>query len=146
MLFNWPGYDSAGNLYVDGVPNDENTFLFSELPKGSGSLTNITLDQYIGYAAPVQWEGKYVAVADNNVIYRFGIAGSSATLKGTVNPGSAQSLYRTWIEGKKVIGSDEEEPDTTFYWNYPAGGQPIKTLQLKGIGAPVGATISNAAQ
>jgi len=144
MLFNSPGYDSAGNLYVDGVPNDENTFLFSELPKGSGSLTNITLDQYIGYAGPVQWDGKYVAVTDVNAIYRFSITGSSGTLKGTVNLDSAQSLYGTWILDKKVIGSDEQEPDTTFYWDYPAGGQPIKTLQLKGIGAPVGVTISKA--
>lgn len=144
MLFNWPGYDPAGNLYVDGVPNDGNAFLFAELPKGGGSFTNITLDQYIGYAGPVQWDGKYVAVTDTNVIYRFSIAGSSGTLKGTVNLGSAQSLYGTWIGGKKVIGSDELEPDTTFYWHYPAGGPPIKGLQLKGIGAPVGVTISKA--
>jgi hypothetical protein len=144
MLFTWCGYDSEGNLYVDGVPYDGPAFLFAELPKGSGSLTNITLDQYIGYAGPVQWDGKYVAVTDVNAIYRFSITGSSGTLKGTVNLDSAQSLYGTWILDKKVIGSDEQEPDTTFYWDYPAGGQPIKTLQLKGIGAPVGVTISKA--
>ena len=92
----------------------------------------------------MQWDGRYIAVGDDatQMIYQFAISGSTGALEGTTSLGSAQSVYQWWIEGGKVVGSEEQEPDTTRYWKYPAGGAPIRTLQLKGIGAPVGATIS----
>ena len=45
------GYDSRGDLFLDGVNFSAEAFLFAELPKGSGTLTNITLDQSIQFPA-----------------------------------------------------------------------------------------------
>ena len=144
MLFAWCGYDPAGNLYVDGSPNNENKFLFAELPEGSGTMQTITLNQSFEYWGPVQWDGKYVAVGDGeaNKIYRFAISGSSGTLEGTVDLGSAQSVYQWVIDGKKVVGADDL-PNTVWYWGYPAGGSPIKSI-TKDVFHPFGATISKA--
>ena len=142
MGFIFCGYDNAGNLFVDGENYPGLVFAFAELPRGGSALTNITLNQSIEYAGAVQWDGKYIAVGDDEAqkIYRFAISGSSGTLKGTVNLGSAQSVYQFWIKGKKVVGADDL-PSTVWVWNYPAGGAPTKSI-TKGVGSPFGATIS----
>jgi hypothetical protein len=142
MLFNFCGYDNAGNLFIDGEA--PHYFAFAELPKGSSTLENITLDQNIEHAGAVQWDGKYMAVGDDatQTIYQFTISGSSGTLKGTTSLGNAQSVYQWWIDGGKVVGSDDL-PSTVWYWHYPDGGAAIKAI-TKGVGAPVGATISKA--
>ena len=148
MLFNFCGYDNAGNLFVDGEDYPGLVFAFAELPKGGDTLSTITLNQSFEYAGAVQWDGKYVAVGDDEaqMIYRFTISGSTGRLEGTVGLGDAEYMYQWWIEGKRVVGSREIQPDVTWYWKYPAGGMPIKTLTPKGIGAPFGATISKAAK
>jgi hypothetical protein len=145
MLTVFCGYDNQGNLFVDGFAEGSG-FRFAELPKGGSALENIALNQSFGNPGAVQWDGKYVAVGDDeyNNIYRFSISGSSGTLESTTSLGGAQSVLQWWIDGGKVIGSDELEPDTTFYWSYPTGGEPVKSFQLKDIGAPAGATISKA--
>lgn len=57
------GYDPKGNLFVDGVGTDG--FHFAELPKGKKTFTNITLKGgTVLYPGDVQWDGKYVAVGD----------------------------------------------------------------------------------
>ena len=146
MLFNFCGYDDKGNLFVDGVTNHGDQFLFAELPKNGTSMTSINLDQTIGFGAAVQWDGKYVTVEDSDVskIYRFAISGSGGTLKGTVNLEGATKygLYQTWIDGKKVVGADILG-DTVWYWKYPAGGGAIKSI-TKQVLAPYGVTISKA--
>ena len=148
MLFNFCGYDNAGNLFVDGENYPGLVFAFAELPMGGDTLSTITLNQSLENAGAVQWDGKYVAVGDDEAqtIYRFTISGSTGTLEGTVSLGDAEYMYQWWIEGKRVVGSREIQPDVTWYWKYPAGGMPIRTLTPKGIGAPFGATISKAAK
>jgi hypothetical protein len=142
MEFGFCGYDNLGDLFVDGVA--PYTFAFAELRRGGTSIVNVKLNQSIEHPGPVQWDGRYVAVGDEaaEMIYQFAISGSNGTLHGNTSLGGAKTLIQWWIEGGKVVGSEEQEPDTTRYWEYPAGGPAIKSLQLKGIGAPVGATIS----
>jgi hypothetical protein len=74
------GYDNKGDLFVDGI-NYGSAFVFAELPKGSKTLKNITLNQSFQYGGGVQWDGTYVAVGDQiaAVIYQFTISGSSGT-------------------------------------------------------------------
>lgn len=142
MLFNFCGYDDSGNLFVDGATTHGDLFKFAELPKHGMSLLNITLNQAIEFGGNVQWDGKYVTVADAETykIYRFTITGSNGTLKGTVNLGNATSLYQTWIGGKKAVGADILG-NTVWYWSYPAGGAAVKSI-TKSIFRPYGVTIS----
>jgi hypothetical protein len=144
MLPVWCGYDDAGNLYADGPTRDSFSFRLAELPEGSSRMETITLDQSIGFPGAVQWDGKYLAVADPNIntIYRFAVSGSTGTLMGAVSLGNAQSVYEFWIDGKRVIGADDL-PNTVWYWNYPAGGSPTKSI-TKDVFHPVGVTISKA--
>src|SRR6202034_2975783 len=123
---------------------NENEFLFAKLPKGGSSLENITLNQSFEYAGAVQWDGKYVAVGDDETqkIYQFTVSGSLGTLEGTIDLGSAQSVYQWVKDGKKVVGADDL-PNTVWYWGYPAGGSPIKSI-TKDVFHPFGATISKA--
>ncbi len=102
------------------------------------------MNQSFEFWGSVQWDGKYVTVADNEVnkIYRFTISGSSGTLEGTVDLGGAQPLYQSVIDGKKVVAADDLS-NTAWYWDYPAGGSPIKAI-TKDVFHPFGVTISKA--
>jgi hypothetical protein len=77
------GYDSQGNLFVDGISYGIG-YIFAELPEGSASFTNITLDRKIG-SGLVQWDGSYITieVARDPTIYRIAVSGSSGTVVGT---------------------------------------------------------------
>lgn len=135
------GYDAAGNLFIDGLSKAKGgSFQLAELPRGSGTLVNITVDQSISAPGQVQWDGKYLAVGDAgaspSVIYRFSISGSHATAVGSANLRDSTSLRQFWIHAKTLIG-----PDLASHvglWKYPAGGSPTKTIDtVRGYGAAV---------
>ncbi|HVR47993.1 MAG TPA: hypothetical protein VMT95_15290 [Candidatus Binatia bacterium] len=134
------GYDGLGNLYLDGI-NGDFSFAFADLPKGSSIFTNVTLNQSIGFPGQVQWDGRYVAVADDdvNTIYQFTIRGTSGTKAGSTPLNGARGVAQFWIAGSKVIGPDTLNAGVGF-WNYPAGGSEIKTIS--GLNQPFGATVS----
>jgi hypothetical protein len=141
------GYDPGGNLYVDGQAYNPKPFKFAELPKGSGSFTDIKLPLKMYFPGGVQWDGKYVAVGDQAhesqqtaIIYQFAISGSTGTLKGTTTLNSSNDVQQFWIQGHRIIGGNHPNNDVQ-YWNYPAGGNPTKTI-TKGIGGPIGMTVS----
>jgi hypothetical protein len=142
-FFGYCGYDDKGDLFVDGQVGYVSQYVFlRELPNGANKLKNITLNQTFGHAGAVQWDGRYVAMGDDvaQKIYRFMISGSRAKLEGTVDLGSAQSVYEWWIDGNRVIGPDDV-PMKVDYWRYPEGGSPTKTFN-KGVQAPSAATVS----
>ena len=89
------GYDSNGNLFVDGV-NDSSAFVLAELPKGSGSFTNIDFTQKIEWPGGVQWDGKFIAVGDTDTgtIYRTNAAG---TVKGSTQLSGSNYVNQFWI-------------------------------------------------
>ena len=140
------GYDTKGNLFLDGT-NQGSAFEFAELPKGSSTFTNITLNQSISYPGGVQWNGKYVAVGDwnNPDIYEFAISGSSGTLVGSTALGSGDSgVSQFWIQGKAVIAPDENSERYQYIlltFKYPAGGTATQAL-TNGINTPWGTTVS----
>jgi hypothetical protein len=138
----WCGYDPKGNLYVDGQAYAPETFELAELPHGSNTFTNITLNQTINWPGGVQWDGKYVAVGDQaaRAIYQFTISGSNGTVEGTTNLNHATDVHQFWIQGRVVIGGNHSL-NNVQYWPYPAGGNPTKTI-TKGVGGPVGMTVS----
>jgi hypothetical protein len=150
------GYDDAGNLFVDGLSSGS-SFGLAELPSGSGSFTDISLDQTIYLPGGVQWDGKYLAVGDQvavkhdftSVIYQFSISGSAGTEIGTTLLDGSNQVAQFWLPkvdaGKKkgqaatVIGPDGDGKNTLI-WAYPAGGSPTATIS--GEQDPTGATLS----
>ena len=145
LIFDYCGYDPSGNLYVDGDYGSGEVFGFVELPNGGSKLKTITLNQSFQNPGIVEWDGKYVTVGDNTAdnIYRFTFSGSRGTLVGTTNLAGAYGMLQWWIEGDKVVGGNGNSPPAVNYWDYPAGGNPIKTI-TKGMLYPDGATVSHA--
>jgi NHL repeat len=137
--YQYCGYDNHGNLYVDGQKNG--AFAFAELARNHRAFTNVSLDQSIGYGGSVQWDGKHIAVGDYNanVIYRFDINGKAGTKVGATPLGSASYAVQVWIHRAVVVGANATE-GSVMYWQYPAGGAPLKTIG--GLDQPWGVTIS----
>jgi hypothetical protein len=104
--FYFCSYDDRGNLFVDGLTAPgSGHFGLAELPKGASHLTNIAVSQYISYPGGVEWDGKHIAVGDQNrpVIYQLAIAQGHGTVVGTTHMGSgARSVKQFWIQGTGV--------------------------------------------
>jgi hypothetical protein len=139
------GYDDQGDLFVDGenyasIPTTE----LAEISGGAQRLVDITMDQSIGLPGGVQWDGNYLAVGDaeNGVIYQFKISGNTGTREGTTSLNDSSTVNQFWIQDSAVIGANFDSPSIMF-WNYPAGGQPRKTIETHHKWRQVfGATIS----
>ena len=151
------GFDAKGNLFVDGLKDTKGNPMFAELPKGSHTFKQITLNATIDGSGGVQWDGKDIAVGGyippkgNNskpVIYRFAITGTQGKKVGTTMLGSPAHFisFQFAIAGATVIVPNwyfegiKNKYDVLFY-KYPAGGAPTKTL-TGGISMPHGAAIS----
>jgi hypothetical protein len=126
------GYDASGNLFVNSP-----YAVLSELPKGSSDFHAITLDQQIGAAGQVQWDGSYMTLQQNSYpgwIYRFTVSGSTAhVLKPTKFTMNIQSANASWIYGKSILipFSKKRDPDpgTLGIWPYPKGRRAIKLIK-----------------
>ncbi len=135
------GYDNKGNLFADGETSDGGSFAFAELPRGSSTFVNITLNQTINTPGAVQWDGKHITVGDATagVIYQLKISGSSATVVGSTTLGSSDGVFDSFIDRGTIIGPNVYSGNAMF-WSYPAGGSPTKTLT--GFIDPFGAAVS----
>lgn len=148
MEYLFAGYDDAGNLFVDGVNNGTTQSLFAELPKGSSSMTNLTVDQAIGFPGGFQWDGKYMALEDDmkDRIYRLNFSGSTGTVAGTVQlSGHSHLMVQFWLQGSTVIvpfGGSPRNAKKIGLWNYPAGGKPAASFDGPNATELVGAAIS----
>jgi hypothetical protein len=135
------GYDSAGNLFVDGTKPTSYGFVFAELPKGGNSLKNVTLNQSIGGPGGVQWDGKYIAIADQEapVIYQFTVTGSTGTKEGETQTQGSSDVVQFFIQGGTVVGPNATSGQV-MYWAYPGGGTQKKIIS--GFEVPIGTAIS----
>ncbi len=134
------GYDGAGNLFVNGA-GFSSQFLFAELPSGSPSFRDITLNQPFQSPGGVQWDGKHVAVIDtlSSVIYQFSIKGNKGTEVGSTPLVGGANVLQFWIVGSRVVGPEASGADVGI-WSYPSGGAVKKTIA--GFIQPQAATIS----
>ena len=136
------GYDDKGNLFVDGT-GQSGRFEFAELPKGSDTFKNISLNQSIEWGGQVQWDGRHIVVgADDTapaVAYQFMLKGSRVKEVGSTTLFDSVSVPQFWIQGAVIIGPDAGA-DEVGLWKYPSGGAPIKTIT--GVHDPFGATVS----
>jgi hypothetical protein len=134
------GYDSQGNLFIDGVDKTSGHFHLAELPHGGDALTNITVSQKIDGPGQVQWDGTNLAIGDTasapSKIYRFSVSGKSARKVGSTALGGSTSVRQFWIQGRQVIGPDFGR-DVGF-WKYPMGGSLTKKIaRVHGYGATI---------
>jgi hypothetical protein len=145
-----PGYDSQGNLYVEGrTKEDKGKAGLAEIPSGSKKLVTISLaGGKIRYPGSVQWDGHYITATDQAIrgshltgIYRVTVAGSQATvvdsslLKDTCLKGNVpySDVVQPWINGptKKnntVVGGNLACDYRFGFWKYAQGGEPKKAL------------------
>lgn len=148
------GYDNRGNLFVDGqVGSQSQEAIFLELRHGTGKLQSLTLNQSFEHVGAIQWDGKYVAIGDDEAekIYRFAISGSSGTLQGTVSLNGLTISYQWWISGRRVIVPNSafvnyQPLGQVLYYKYPQGGSASKTISDGDGTAPYGVTLSRAPQ
>jgi hypothetical protein len=145
------GYDDKGNLYADEFQTTSAAIAaFAELPKGKKTFKDITLDKGIDYPGNVRWDGKYVAVGDQEYGYTssgyesaiFQTNGAGGKVVHVIPLTGSGDIVGFSIEGKTLIAPDAQWKNAgdVFFWNYPAGGKPAKTL--KGFDAPFGTAIS----
>jgi hypothetical protein len=128
------GYDTSGDLFVDGSRSGTGTgFAFAELLAGGSAFRTIKQNKKIQRAGAVQWDGHYITVADAAVkkaaIYQLTISGKKATVVGSVHL-NAQFIAQTLILESSVVGPYALHKGNVYSvvsWRYPQGGKP-KTL------------------
>lgn len=128
-------YDNNGNLFVDGQ-DSSGDFMLAELVKGGNTFSMINLDQRIGAPGSMQWDGKYLAIADRgkasgsaSVIYRFRLSGSSGTRVSRTKLDLSFADAQFWIQGNRVIGPISHDSMRAIgFWRFPGGGDPVKSF------------------
>lgn len=147
------GYDNSGNLYCDAY-GTSGAFELFELPAGGSSFTTIPVSGAGSLrSASVQWDDTDLAVGSGagSTLYQIQLSGSSGKVVGSTTLGGAGSVWQFWIThvlgGKKHKGVRVVAPSyggtggaEVGYWNYPAGGNPTKTIT--GASQPDGAALS----
>jgi hypothetical protein len=134
------GYDNKGNLFLDGL-NSSSAFEFAELPNGSTTFTEISLNVSIATPGGVQWDGQYVAVGDATGGKIYQTNGAGGQIEGTTTLSDSDGIFQFFIHRKKVVGPNVNSHNAMI-WGYPAGGSPIRTLT--GFTDPFGVALSRA--
>jgi predicted secreted protein len=163
------GYSAAGDLVGVG---EYTSIDVCALMAGSKSETTLSESGItIGFPGGTMWDGKYVALGDQEAGGTYQIGVWPATISGTtitaatpevifhdscesdyagdVNPffaGKTNVTPKTKRRATNMVGPNRPNVDCSLQgvvnvWKYPAGGAPIKTLQLNGI-EPYGVAVS----
>lgn len=138
------GYDSKGNLYIDGLNYGGFNFEFGELRKGGGQINQILLPQNIRFPGGILWDGQYLAVGDNAgaAIYQFTFSGSKATLEGTTPLTGAGNVGQFGIARSTVVTPNQFfSSSAVLVYPYPSGGAATKTI-TNGVFYPFSAVVS----
>lgn len=159
-LYNFQGcaYDDSGNLLVtNGAVYYTQSTQFAWLPKNGTRLITIKVPSpYPSYGwgdvLGIQWDGKYFVIDGDEWVYRESLIHGQAYYVG-----STQAYAQDWyndgpyaiydntpgsqgtqiVEGMRGITGGSQ----VAIWHYPAGGQPLATID-HAIDEPVGVAIS----
>lgn len=132
-LFGLCGYDDRGNLFADGT-GVGNTF--AELPKGSNTFVNYTLDYQFDFNGGIQWDGTFITLTrpSEHKVYRLSLSGSILKIVGTTRfhgwQGSKNGSWppiQTWVRHDTFIGQSSTYADVGL-WPYPAGRNPKRVI------------------
>lgn len=144
-----PGYDNAGNLFVEGTTNFTTNYL-DELPYGGSTFIELSLvGGTISTPGGVMWDGFYLAVGDQGyentpttAVYRVSVSGSAATVVRTTiltdncyPSGENTDVVDPFIGGttramNTVIGGNLWCTSRFAFWNYANGGNPKRVLPV----------------
>jgi hypothetical protein len=142
------GYDDKGDLYTDG--NSSSGAQLLALPKGASSLEDITVNATINYPGAIQWDGKYMAVAELSSrvsgrvpIYGVRIEGSGGKVMGTTILTGKHFIggFQGWIQNGTYIQPNKQS-QMEGLWRYPNGGNPSKNVTTRGAQNLWGAAVS----
>jgi hypothetical protein len=142
------GYDSHGNLFLDGE-DSSNAFVIAEFD--GKAFTPLTVSgATINAPGSVQVTGSYVNVEDqlgaggNSVMYQTTLSGSTLTVTATAQLLGGLDCVQSFVDGaakkQRVICPDAGTPSINVY-EYPAGGSPIETL-YQNVLSPTGSVVS----
>jgi hypothetical protein len=136
------GYDSKGNLFIDG--RNLGTFRLAELPAGSSKFVDISLNQTIKLPGSVLWDGKYLVVGDQAApdVYEFSITGRAGTLVNKIQIDGVSDDRAFWIQGERILVANNPSTHRSVeFFPYPAGGNATKSIS-KDVTRPNGVTVS----
>jgi hypothetical protein len=139
-------YDKHGNLFVDGTPARGYGYDYemAELPRGAQAMQSVNVQNGLPWAAPLQWDGKYLAVGQNILpqILRYTIASGYASFVSSTPLSDAYDAFAFVLAGKKAIVANLYYYDIyvarwdVLVYNFPAGGDSI--LDMLDTGTTVG--------
>ena len=138
FYYEFVGYDSNGNAFVDGEWNAK----LEELPAGGKKLKNVTPNG-VTLTSPggVQYDGTNLAVgnAKRGVIYQ--VSGRTIVGKMTLNGACVVEQFFIDAERGDVIAPSRcHSKGEVLIYDYPAGGNPIK--RIAGFRDPFAAVVS----
>ncbi len=129
-------YDSRGNLFAAGNAQIESGFQLGELKNGKTTFENISLNRVVFWPAGVQWDGKYVVVADGDAggkglssILQVAVKGTHGTVVSTTRLAKAGEIAHFWIQGSTLIAPDNlQETSNVLFYSYPKGREPTAVI------------------
>jgi hypothetical protein len=143
----WPmGYDHSGNLIGVGK-NASGGVEYCALLSGGKSITLVSASGFtIDFPGGTMWDGKYIALADQEAdgenqtgIVEATLSGSTLTSHGeailSCNPNSGFDLVNPFVVGKKNTPVNNRRGKVVVgpgcsgigFWHYPKGGNPLKS-------------------
>ncbi len=142
------GYDSAGNLFVDGEGAGFQNFQFGEVPASGKRYRRIKLNQTIALAGGVVAVGDTVAVGDVDgaAIYGFFVNGSSGVRVRTTRLPGTTVAWEFKVDGTRVIVPNydfyKQDSSDVLSYDYPRGGPALRAFAAGAVVDPVGAAVS----
>jgi hypothetical protein len=132
-------YDPAGDILVVGYIGVYSRELVW-LPKGGSNFEQFQTQPKSRYPLAVRWDGKNLVVHKAFVAFnRYKISRGIGIYIGHVLVNNCTCEGTSfWIQGTTLIAPASSS--TVSFWNYPAGGNPIKTIT--GLDTPEGVTVS----
>lgn len=152
--FYFCGYDDTGALYADGSGRRANFFDLVKLPKNGEKLVIIPVHwkrsgSEIVNPGAVQWDGKYLAVGEEQVehfepsVYR--IAPATGRIVAILPLRRSQFVQQFFVYDKVLIAPNETAKHGHFsgqvlFYRYPQGGSPVSSIG--GLDMPIAAVVS----
>jgi hypothetical protein len=134
-------YDNVGNLFVDdGFASQA----LGELPVGGDAFTEVSLSTSF-YPMSLQWDSGHLAIASYTFssqgpqpFYNVKIYGSEGIVGQPIYLATRTGRHpdvptQFWVQGKTMIGPAPHKGGLPLidFWEYPAGGNPTKTINLR---------------